>query len=340
MVLGPLEQRFEAFVEFRTVLGDVVLDAGRNLVVALAGEETGGSQVLEARRQRGTAHVVEERVGEFAVADGAEMGDGADHLHRVLPAEQVDDAVELAVTVLEFGVGSGSVGHGFGSSQLVRCFGLDSTSTFVFEVSCMPENAAERDAVQRENQTNDHWLGGGSVLEAPLPDTFRETMSGFFGGGKPVTLGEWVEEIRSLAGGGVDVEQLCHAGEETPHRAERGGETTYFQCFYDAVALAHIVDGAVDIRTESPTGEEVRARATGDGIETTPANAVVSFGVAAGAGSASDEPTIGEVYDAVCPFVRAFPSREEYEKWAEDVDAETVGLPLAAGVPVAAALVE
>lgn len=42
----------------------------------------------------------------------------------------------------------------------------------------------------------------------------------------------------------------------------------------------------------------------------------------------------------VCPYVKAFPSREAYERWADRVDAATVGMPLADGVPVAAALAE
>ena len=203
----------------------------------------------------------------------------------------------------------------------------------------MVESAAENGGVDHSTGTDERWLGGRSVMEAPLPASFADTMAQFLGSGSVETFGEWVAAIRTLAGGGVDVEQLCHAAGETPHHAEWGEESTYFQCFYDAVALAHIVDEPVDIRTESPGGDVVEARATGDGIGTSPAGAVVSFGVAAGAEPAGDEPTLRETYGAICPYVKAFPSRAAYESWADDVDAETVALPLSAGVPVAAELV-
>lgn len=44
------------------------------------------------------------------------------------------------------------------------------------------------------------------------------------------------------------------------------------------------------------------------------------------------------MYAAVCPYVKAFPSRESYERWAESVNGATVGMPLAAGVPFAIVL--
>lgn len=164
-------------------------------------------------------------------------------------------------------------------------------------------------------------------------------MTEFLGSEDVATLGDWVAAIRALAGGGVDASQLCHTDEQTPHRAERGGETYYFQCFYDAVALAHIRDERVGIRTESPRGSVVRATASGSSLETTPGDAVVSFGVARDATAAGDEPTIGEMYGAICPYVTAFPGPEAYESWADEVGAETVAFPLSAGMPVAGALV-
>lgn len=204
----------------------------------------------------------------------------------------------------------------------------------------MAERAAENDESENSAVADDErWLGEEHVMGAPLPPAFGDTMAQFLGGASAETFGGWVEAIRTLAGGGIDQEQLCHADRETPHRAEWGEESTHFQCFYDAVALAHIVDEPVDIRTESPDGVVVEARATSEGIDTSPPDAVVSFGVAAGAEPDGDEPTLQEVYSAICPYVRAFPSRAAYQSWATDVDAETVALPLSAGVPVAAELV-
>jgi alkylmercury lyase len=185
------------------------------------------------------------------------------------------------------------------------------------------------------------WIGDGNVLEAELPTDFQTTMSRFLGGANVATLGDWVEALRELIGGSISAEELCHADDDTPHRARMEGETYHFQCFYDAIALSQLRDQSVDVRTESPGGEVVEARVTGDVIHTKPADAVTSFGVRANAPAAvEEEPSIGEVYGAVCPYVKAFPDRAAYADWALDVDAATVALPLADGMPIAGALVE
>lgn len=183
------------------------------------------------------------------------------------------------------------------------------------------------------------WLGGTAVLDAELPDAFRTEMSRFLGR-EVATLDEWVAALRDANDGAIDAKMLCHADEQTPHRAELAGETFHFQCFYDAVALARIRDEAVNIRTESPEGEVVKARATGHEIDPTPSTAVVSFGVATDATPEGAEPTLRETYGAICPYVKAFPDRGAYEAWVDDVDAATVGMPLAEGLPVAGRLVD
>jgi len=76
-----------------------------------------------------------------------------------------------------------------------------------------------------------------------------------------------------------------------------------------------------------------------DGVDVTPPDAVMSFGVTTESDVPADEtPSAPDVYGAVCPYVKAFYTREDYERWAEDVAATTVGIPLDAGVPIAAAL--
>jgi alkylmercury lyase len=184
------------------------------------------------------------------------------------------------------------------------------------------------------------WIGGEDVLDAELPADVQTTMSGFLGA-DVTTLGDWVAALRTLIGGSISVEELCHADSETPHSAQMDGETYHFQCFYDAIALSRLRDESVDVRTQSPDGEVVEARVTGDVIHTTPSDAVTSFGVRSNVPASGDDgPSIGEVYGAVCPYVKAFPDRAAYAEWASDVDAATVALPLADGMPIAGALVE
>ena len=52
---------------------------------------------------------------------------------------------------------------------------------------------------------------------------------------------------------------------------------------------------------------------------------------AVGVAIASVFPAVG----AVCPYVKAFPDREEYERWADGVPAATVAMPLMEAVDLA-----
>lgn len=143
-----------------------------------------------------------------------------------------------------------------------------------------------------------------------------------------------------VEGDGIAIDELCHVEEETPHYAKTADETYHFRCFYDGIALAHLVDEPVKIRTETPTNDPIEMRASPESdIDVTPSNAVMSFGVATVRdASAGDVPTAQEIYGAICPYVKAFHTREDYERWAEEVAATTVGIPLDSGVPIAAAL--
>ncbi|MBP1985778.1 organomercurial lyase [Halolamina salifodinae] len=199
--------------------------------------------------------------------------------------------------------------------------------------------SSERSDQEGNSEQDERWLGGQRVLEAELPAAFRTEMSRFLDRDL-ATLEEWVAALRAANGGVIDAEMLCHADEQTPHWAVLDGETYHFQCFYDAVALARLRDGVVDIGTESPSGDVVGARSTGHDIDPTPSTAVVSFGIETGAATAGDKPTAREAYGAICPYVKAFPDRGAYQSWADAVNAETVAMPLTAGVPIAGRLVD
>lgn len=186
------------------------------------------------------------------------------------------------------------------------------------------------------------WLDERPVVAAPLPPEMEETMSRFYGESVE-TLGDFVSATRAETGGGpITVDNLCYVAEETPHVATTADETYHFQCFYDGVALASLAGEPVDIRTESPAGAPIEARVSpAGGIDATPSEAVMSFGIADDAATLVDDgPTVADVYGAICPYVKAFPDREGYERWATDVDAATVGLPLEAGLPIADALTD
>ena len=187
------------------------------------------------------------------------------------------------------------------------------------------------------------WLTGTPVLEAELPDDVAALLGRLIGDDPVETLGDWVAEVQRHTGGGsIDVEELCHAGGDSPHRGEFDGETYGFRCFYDAVILSALVEEPVYVRTESPAGSVIEAEAAGtDDLQVTPEAAVFSFGVDDSVEPPGEEgPSNGDVYSAVCPYVRAFPDGASYEEWAGSAPAATVALPLAGATEVAEALVE
>jgi alkylmercury lyase len=197
--------------------------------------------------------------------------------------------------------------------------------------------------------TDDRWLAE-DVMDAPLSPDMKRSMSQFFGR-ETETLDAFVVAIREVTGGSggdgdgpLTIENLCHAGVETPHRATTADETYHFRCFYDGVALAHLADASVEIQTESPAGELIEMSVSPNGdIDVTPADAVMSFGIATAVEESIDDtdagPSIEEIaMQVMCPYVKAFSTRAAYEHWAESVDGATVGMPLAAGMSIAAAL--
>lgn len=186
--------------------------------------------------------------------------------------------------------------------------------------------------------TPGRWLGGDSVLDAPVPVALGESL-GRLTGTQIETLDGFVSVVRSAVGGTLSVEELCHTTEETPHTARIGSVTHQFRCFFDSVALAQITGEPVEFTTESPAGESIDGHidATG-GVTTEPEGVVMSFGVSPSV--RTDEPTdlSSAVEAAICPYIRAFTDRERYEQWDDRVAAATVGMTLSAGVPFAAAL--
>lgn len=187
------------------------------------------------------------------------------------------------------------------------------------------------------------WPGDEQGVDAKLPGDLQRGLGRVLGEPPVATLEEWVGAVRRRTGGGpIAVEDLCHTDEETGHRGEMDGETYHFRCFYDAVILSALAETPVDVRTESPGGAVIEARATGTSrLTVTPREAVFSFGIDEDVEPSADgEPSRADVYAAVCPYVRAFPDAAAYERWARRAPAVTVSMPLVDATGVAAALVE
>lgn len=193
-----------------------------------------------------------------------------------------------------------------------------------------------------KDATADRWLAS-DPLNAELPPGVRSTLGRFLGTDGVETLDEWAEALRQHADGdAITVADLCVTDEPTPHRGATDGRTYHFACFYDAVILAAIEDRPVEIRTESPAGAVVEARSVGtEGLTVDPPGAVFSFGIDEAVDPPGEGgPSFERGYAAICPYVRAFADRDAYERWAAEVPAATVAMPLAGATDLAAALVE
>ena len=221
---------------------------------------------------------------------------------------------------------------------------------------CEPtaDRTTDRPTTERTTErpaSTGRWLAERPVTDATLPPDVANHMGRLVGAESVETLGDFVAAAREATGGGpLAVDDLCHVEGESPHRAAMDGETYDFLCFFDGVALSHIAGETVEIRTEGPNGDPVTVTVRPDGdVEVTPPDAAMSFGVALDAAAPPDDGTSAvrpsddgpsTVEANMCPFVRAFHSRNAYERWAAQIGAATVGLPLADGVPIAVALAE
>lgn len=183
------------------------------------------------------------------------------------------------------------------------------------------------------------WLAERPVMQATLPRELQEAAGNFFGTEPVDTLATLAARMRDQFDGPIETEQLCHSDQKTDHVGVLDGDTHYFQCFYDAVILAAVVEAEVEIQTESPGGAAIEATAAGSEIgDVTPSSAVVSFGIAET--DSSTAPTLQDGYEAICPYVKAFPDRTSYEQWAKETTAPTVGMPFETATALPEALIK
>lgn len=140
----------------------------------------------------------------------------------------------------------------------------------------------------------------------PIPRELGERLRMIFGlGAAPATLGDLSGALGPLLAT-LSQEQLC-AAQVSRHEVRTGERTLYMNCVMDALILPFLTGQPAEIRSKSPLTElVVTARIAPQAVEFTPAEAVISFGVAKVGGA---------TVEVVCPYINAFPAPSEYVRW-------------------------
>lgn len=187
-----------------------------------------------------------------------------------------------------------------------------------------------------------------TIDEQDVPPELADAIQTAFGLDEPpATLGDWVSATTRLlddAGLSVGVEDMCTT-DESRHVARVDGDDRQFHCVLDTLLVPFLLPEAspVAVRSRSPvSGDVVELSVSRDEVEVTPTGAVMSFGFA----DDLDVPDPGDLdpalaYEAICPYVNAFPSRSEYDAWARETPgASTMALSFPAGLDLAGTLAE
>lgn len=149
---------------------------------------------------------------------------------------------------------------------------------------------------------------------------------------------EWVEAIRSeardLHGEPPSESDLC-TSQDGPHNVSIGDDTTSYICVLDPLVVPFLRGEPGTIRSKTPEdGENVTIEIEPDGVTATPTDAVISLGVSHDI-DADEKVSREAIYAWTCPYIHAFATVDEYERWDGSVDAATTSVSVETGVAIA-----
>lgn len=177
------------------------------------------------------------------------------------------------------------------------------------------------------------------LADETIPPHVGEHLSTMYGrDGRIETFAEWVSAIREASertqGELPTEDDLCHL-DDGDHTVEISGETLSFVCVLDPLAVPFLRETPGTVRSETPEdGDAITIDVEADGVTVDADDAVVSLGVTRDP-EVDGTPTHEDVYAETCPYIHAFASVDEYERWADRTDAATTSVPVETGVTVA-----
>lgn len=148
----------------------------------------------------------------------------------------------------------------------------------------------------------------------------------------PATLGGLVAlRWPALGTATMEAAALCCGG-PSRHEIVTDGQSRHTYCVLDTLLLPVIEGKAATVRSISPlNGEVVELTVTPERVEASPQAAVISFGVL--------REGEGTFYETGCPYINAFTSVAEYNRWsAATPEAVTLALSVAEAFGFAQAL--
>lgn len=191
---------------------------------------------------------------------------------------------------------------------------------------------------QRSNTATIEPADGDDYVDREVPDAIADVLKTLAGVDEaPRTLGGFADlgETDLFSPGEAGLDEMLFT-DESRHLVRLPDRTEHTYCFLDALVLAFVEDGPVEIRTRPPTSDEpTELVVSSERLQGAAGGSVVSFGFSSRLTtelSDVDGRSRAELLDVIhrhgCPKINLFEDKQAYEAWASEADAVTMPLTL------------